>query len=104
MMQCFGKVALAPHYCCFLALAAIFFGVGNAYTTETPTPSMYSPGGLTLGPNQSVSLGSITLQMRSDCILALTSASGGILWQSARSTTPCFSPEAAFERDGNLSV
>jgi hypothetical protein len=88
----------------WVTLGIAFFGLNSVSRADTATELTYSPGGLTLAGNQSVSAGAITLQMRSDCVLELTNASGQILWQSGASETGCSSPEAAFEKDGNLVV
>ncbi len=85
-------------------LALVFFFVGSFSRADAATEVKYLPGSLSLAANQSVSAGSITLQMRSDCVLALTNASGQTLWQSVASGTSCSLPEAAFARDGSLVV
>src|SRR5579864_266525 len=85
-------------------LALVFFLVGGFSPADAATEVKYLPGSLSLAANQSVSAGSITLEMRSDCVLALTNASGQTLWQSVASGTPCSLPEADFASDGSLVV
>lgn len=81
-----------------------FFNLTSFFAAASTTELTFAPGGLTLAANQSVSTGPVTLLMRSDCILVLRNASGQTLWQSAASEPSCSSPQAAFERDGNLVV
>ena len=85
----------------FLALAFLLLGSPLA---DGATELTYLPGGLSLVANQSVSAGPITLQMRSNCVLALTNSSGQTLWQSTPKGGQCSSPEADFARDGSLVV
>lgn len=88
----------------FLVFISAFFVLGSFSLAHEATELTYSPGGLTLGANQSISIGPISLQMQSNCVLALTNASGKTLWQSGPGETSCSSPQAAFQNDGSFVV
>ena len=93
--------AMVPFHGC-LALAV--FLLGSFSLADAATELKYLPGGLNLAANQSVSAGSIKLQMQSNCVLALTNSSGETLWHSGPGGTQCSLPEAAFASDGSLMV
>jgi Right handed beta helix region len=84
--------------------AVVLFAFATSSLAAAATELSYDPGGVTLAAGQSISSGPITLQMKTDCVLALTNASKHTLWQSGPGETACSSPQAAFEKDGSLAV
>ena len=89
--------------CYSLTFAVALFALATLSRADA-TELTYLPGGLTLTANQSVSVGAITLRLKSDCVLELNSASGPALWQSGGGPTSCSSPETAFDQNGSLVV
>jgi len=101
-MRHFGRMRFASFSGCLFGIFAV--ALGSVSSTASAAELEYLPGGLTLTANQSVSAGSITLRMNSDCNLTLSNGSGQLLWQSGTSQSACSSPQAAFDAAGSLVV
>jgi hypothetical protein len=87
-----------------ILFAVVLFTLTTSSLANAATELSYGPGGLTLAAGQSVSVGPITLRMKTDCVLALTNAFNQTLWQSGADETACSLPQAAFEKDGSLVI
>jgi hypothetical protein len=98
------RKAMRALWCGCLSFGVALFVLSGVSLADATAELTYSPGGLVLTANQSVSAGPITLQMRSNCSLTVTNAAGQILWQSSPGQAPCSAPEAAFEKNGNLVI
>ncbi|HLW88747.1 MAG TPA: right-handed parallel beta-helix repeat-containing protein [Terriglobales bacterium] len=101
-MRSVSKARL-PYGCGSLTLAIALLVLAPLCPADA-TDLTYLPGGLTLTANQSVSVGQVTLQMKSDCVLVLSGSPGQPLWQSGAAHRSCSSPEASFDNNGELVV
>ena len=102
-MQFLGRARFATSCAC-LTVAVALLALTSFSLAANATELTYPPGGLVLKSNQSVAAGAITLQMMSNCVLALTNGSRQTLWQSTPSRSSCSSPQATFDASGNLVV